>query len=120
MSEVKEELNKALLDLIQSATNAKDFLVGEIPDVVEQLLSWHFVSNLMQFMLGIIVLICSIICVWKGLKNLDNRKTEDFGIFLLFMSAFSFIFSVVLLNFEWLKIWVAPKVWLIEYISRLV
>lgn len=37
-----------------------------------------------------------------------------------FISFISFLISTNLLNLEWLQIWIAPKVWLLEYAAALV
>ena len=40
-----------------------------------------------------------------------------FALMVLFFVALPGLCSI---NFEWLKIWLAPKVWLIEYASNLI
>jgi len=121
----KEQLEIALVDLIQSSVKAKDFLVSELPEVVEQLLMWQFWYNLIWFVGSVGVLFFS----WKQIKKLykncrdDNWKDDNvvipnsIGMILL---GIPFLIALVEgINLVWLQIWVAPKVYLIEYLTSL-
>tara|TARA_B100001964_G_C14240746_1_gene604883 strand:- start:2373 stop:2789 length:417 start_codon:yes stop_codon:yes gene_type:complete len=122
---VKEPLEVALIDIVQSSVKAKDFLVSELPEVVEQLLMWQFWYNLIWFVGSVGVLFFS----WKQIKKLykncrdDNWKDDNvvipnsIGMILL---GIPFLIALVEgINLVWLQIWVAPKVYLIEYLTSL-
>lgn len=125
---MNEELQKAVAELIQKSIVAVQegsvFLAAEIPDVVYQLLLWHGVLNLMMFSLGMILLIGFIIVdynvgkwIWK------SHKESDWFYYLVPGSLFRLLYvipSIALLNLTWLQIWIAPKIFLIEYAAKLI
>jgi len=136
---VKTNLEQALSDILIGATEtmsqAKDFIVGELPDVVNQVLVWHFTSSLLEFIFGILLL-CSMAWVWikysgKGERKDDHRYywtlTHDDGgdfechvIFSFLITCTLVIISCsMLINITWLKIWLAPKLFMIEYAGSL-
>ena len=129
---MEEKLQLALSDLIQKTLQGvdatKDFLTAEIPDVVYQLLLWHGIYNFIKCFLSIIFFIISIIIIRSVLLN--KRAVEWDGYFFNSgmvwetirgcLSLVVLIISVCNVNFIWLQIWLAPKVWLIEYMGSLV
>ena len=124
---MNEELQKAIAELFNSAISAKDFLVGELPEYINQLLMWHAAHSALMCFLG--VLYCA---AWfypnyrhvLWLKNGGFKKLADDGndIVLLFhlLQFFLIIPVVEMFNLDWLKIMIAPKVWLVEYAASLV
>ena len=143
---MKEELQTALADLIsktlQGVDASKDFLTAEIPDVINQLMMWHgaysFIVCFMMFLI-LVVLAYINIKVFRVLKyassrpeeakklpsfitNYDRTRVDWVGLFpICLINLFAFVpFIVILENLDWLQVWIAPKVWLIEYMGRLV
>ena len=121
----KNKLEDALVEIINKANNgidsATDFLSAEIPDVIHQLLLWHGVYSFMLFAIG--VLFCAVwvklnIKQYKYVKE-NNLWNEPQMVANLFQT-FLFLVPVLTINLEWLKIWIAPKVWLLEYASKLI
>ena len=129
---MKEELQTALAELIQKtiqgAGSTKTFLIKEIPDVLNQLLMWHGWYNFILFLTGILIFILIIIFnrkQYKWIKKGFNEKGIDWADDkpYLMCNAFQFIWIIPyeeFLNLTWLQIWIAPKVWLIEYMTKLV
>lgn len=129
---MNEQLQQALTDLINKSMSGVDaatgFLAAEIPDVVSQLLMWHGVYSFMTMILGVSLLATTTLLLWKysGAIEIDGKYvfslTHDnegrisIHAMLTGMVAFSlYIGSGSLINLTWLKIWIAPKVWLLEY-----
>jgi hypothetical protein len=125
-------LDEALATLIEKSVSgidkASEFLVGEIPDVVYQLLLWHGVSSFIQFLIGVVLFT---FIVWKwwfdgAMARLYQKEKEEtgdgFGTMLFGNSCIgvALIPPLALINTEWLQIWIAPKVWLLEYAAQLV
>ncbi|MCP4985820.1 MAG: hypothetical protein GY928_07070 [Colwellia sp.] len=108
---VVEIINKA----IQGIDSTTDFLLSEIPEVIQQLLMWHFAKSLVLCVLFFSLSIVVAIYLFKALKESANSEL----IFILFCFLAIFV-PVTLLNNSWLMIWIAPKVWLIEYAANLV
>jgi len=126
---MSEELQKALSELLGKANDGIDsasgFLVAELPDVIHQLLMWHGVYSFITCLLSIITLIVT----YKVSINIANKTFNAEGesfinyphvIFpIAIISAIVVPVSLSYINIEWLQIWIAPKVWLIEYAAKL-
>ncbi len=139
-----EELQKKLLEMINSGT---DFLSEQIPDVLHQLLLWYGVYNFILFIVGITVMFGMPYLMYKLIKKYggvgdvheikdrwgDTRKvhkntlTHDYDGELASWNSLHivtiFFYLLILgvsMNLVWLQIWIAPKVWLIEYVNGLV
>lgn len=138
-----EALTNMLNMAVGGAERAGTMLAQEVPDVVVQLLTWHAVSyaiNVVVFTTLLLVglwIIKKIKVVWSiakpELKNERNfkwqwdsyrgeyRTTDNWQLIIVVMSIISFIIlSVSLYHIIYnlkmvLYIWVAPKVYLIEY-----
>lgn len=133
LNETMPILDKSLATLInKSVTEVESgvsFLQTQLPDVIHQLLMWKFVYSLSMFIFGIILLIGATYILFKYLgkgKKInpnDHREVENYTIILFIIGvAYIIIVSVAytLINLTWLQIWIAPKVWLIEYTSQLI
>jgi hypothetical protein len=121
-------LNDALVGIIQSATEAKSFLEGQVPDVVHQLLVYHMCAA--WFWTLWLVPVC---IVWgyfvKTLikkEVLTKKGWEQEAVSELLAMVVSVILIALtliffLMNIEGaLKVTFAPKVFLIEYMANLV
>jgi hypothetical protein len=125
---MNEELQNAITSLISgvlsSADKAGDFLAGELPVYLAQLITWYGVYNFILFITGLVLFIVPAIVDYKiGKRMLGLWSDDDFwscyviagSIVRLFVYSFPFVF----MNLTWLKIWIAPKVWLLEYMATL-
>lgn len=133
-------MNETLKPFIEKALSTIDstqnFLEAQIPEVITQLLLWHGVYNLIIFITSTIMIIMAIVMVSKLLKDLVNLEVkwiytkqngyEDLNVegFLAIVKAICIFLLLLLgilnLNLIWLQIWIAPKVFLIEYAATLV
>ena len=137
-------LDQALVNIINKTTagidSATTFLSEQIPDVVQQLLLWHFTYNLVLFISGVVLLIVTGVVLYKyGGKGRELTQEErryskyvstithdedgNAGPQLLatgFVTFAILMVSSTLINLTWLKIWLAPKIFLIEYTATLI
>ena len=122
-TEATNTLETVAIDLIQKTISnlegAKDFVVSELPDVVSQLLVWNGVESFIWFIVGVIILILMIYGNIRQIRYWKEQDEVDPRVLLNIIQMFTFIASIECLNITWLKIWLAPKVWLIEYVSEL-
>lgn len=109
-------LNKSLSGI--DAT--KDFLNQELPGVIREVLMWHGVYSFLLAVLAVALFICSFVCmryVFKeGFSEKYSLTKED--IKNIARCIFSFIatfIGLMIFDLTWLQIYIAPKVWLIEY-----
>ena len=115
---MNEELQGALAEILNGVLSAKDFVLAELPEVIYQLLLWKFAESIICLLAGIAAL--AICCIgakktWEWAAE-DGTGLEAITILWLLPTAFA-VFEG--LNIKWLQIWLAPKVYLIEYAASL-
>lgn len=118
---MNEQAQQALANLLSIAVDglngAVEFSKAQLPEVVEQLLMWHMVESLIWFIGSTILLIVSVgtfVGMYKG------RIEESDGLIMLSLCATPVGFLGMAFNLEWLKIMIAPKLYLLEYAAQLV
>ena len=130
---MNEQLQEALALLIGKTTNGieagAEFLTNEIPDVVQQLLLWYGVQSAIVAVLGVILLYLSIFFLNKMIlpKDKDNSVLHDsygfseLGIATTIASVLGLFigFPMSMQILETIQIYIAPKIWLIEYVANL-
>ena len=125
---MNEQAQQALAELLQKAVNGVDsittFSQAQLPEVINQLLIWNLVSSLLT-QVGCIAYLISFSLVTKRAYQYykDNKKDDliifaAMGLFIAWMSAVVAI-TAFFDNFAWIKIWLAPKLYLLEYASQL-
>jgi len=118
-----ETANNLLIDAAAALEAGAEWMAGEIPDVIEQLLLWHAVDSVLSCLLATAILV-----VWLVLDVMGGRMVKAKGSGeLLFL--YTVPLSVARLapiaiicnywNLVWLKILVAPKLYLLEYAALL-
>ena len=126
---MNQEMEKAVIELIKGAVanaeQAKQFILSETPEFVQQLLLWKAMTSVLLCLIGVAL---AALAVWyrrntKGLLEEAESESEKSNISfvrtlvlcgIVFLSVF-----VVFENMEWLQIWIAPKVYLVEYAASL-
>lgn len=121
MSEQKalSVLEQTLVDTINSTkegiTQGIDFASKQIPDVIEQLLKWKMVEASVYMVGGVILILTAIYVYRKFLKESDGAIV----VLSLPLGVGGIVcFTKNILTI--LQITVAPKIYLIEYVSHLV
>lgn len=119
---MNETLQQALTKLIEKALNgidsAGDFMAGQIPDVVHQLLIWKACSSALVMILGIFILFAPPLLFKKYWDAICRSDAEPFVMVLVATVPTGFFMFVY--NFDWLQIIIAPKLYLLEYAASLV
>ncbi|EEW3262244.1 hypothetical protein [Escherichia coli] len=125
---MNEQAQKILTDLLQRAANGVDaavsFSQSQIPDVVRQLLIWNFAASVIFSILGVLLFAGAQFGAWKVFKHLRKRWRDDelwehpeiIIIAVVYIVTFA---PLGWLSLDWLKIWLAPKLYLIEYAASL-
>jgi len=127
---MNEQANKILADLLQKASNGIDaavsFSQAQIPDVIHQLLMWNFAESIIFSLTGILLFLLVQYLTFRIFKYLRKEWEDDYFsdhpevivVFMLWLLVT--LITLTLLDLSWLKIWIAPKLYLIEYASHLV
>ena len=135
---MEKQLMEILAALMQNAAAAKDFMLSNVPDVVQQAMTWYFVQSLGMCVAGIVMLV--VVCFFDvriGMVLAEKvRKESGYDKYVHALLDEDFFAPYVVLGslprvpvyvvagclateFEWLKIWIAPKLWLIEKAAEL-
>jgi hypothetical protein len=146
--ELQKALGELLSKASNGIDSASGFLMAELPDVIYQLLMWHGVYNFILFIVCLLVplLIASNLNKLKltvppMIKEGEpdnfywrdgNRKYSSFSFncerteisIIADIAKWMIVFVSILacmanINLQWLQIWIAPKVWLLEYAAKL-
>lgn len=150
---MNDQLQQALAVVLQGATNAVQsgvsFLQAELPDVIQQLLTWKLAQAGLHSLLCLAVIVVFVVSLNRGLPiwkaysrgsrmyygNVANdeekegrrlmQENDDGDSFYKVLAAVSGPLSVVaaVIFLEAfgtvVQIWLAPKIYLIEYAARL-
>ncbi|WP_288500887.1 hypothetical protein [uncultured Erwinia sp.] len=127
---MNEQANKILADLLQKASNGIDaavsFSQAQIPDVIHQLLMWNFAESIIFSLTGVLLFLLAQYLTFRIFKYLRKEWEGDYfsdhpeSIFLFMAWLLINFIPINLLDLSWLKIWIAPKLYLIEYAAHLV
>lgn len=125
---MNEELTNALTATIDNMDDA--VLSGEahIPDVVRELLIWNGVESLLYYVMSLIGIY--IMYKWADKSDLDKWHDNDTdyngcpsgspGLELKYLTIVVIsIACLCMINLTWLKIMIAPKLYLVEYVINL-
>ena len=135
MSALEDKLLEVIDGILEATKAGASFAMEQIPDVVQQALTWHMIESLLFFSLGIILLIVAV--KWyhfvfnkkNGVAHNFNSKGEiqnhywNEGPMVGFV-VLSFITTLTALplvfcNLNWLMILVAPKWFLVTKFAAL-
>ena len=91
----------------------------QAPILVHEILSWYFTYNLILFIFSIVLLTVGNY-TWYRLGKWILIKDHDYIPVVLVPITVGNLAALTLFNLDWLKIWLAPRLWLIEYTANLV
>lgn len=127
MSELSKTANDLLVKMIdvtvESVSDVVEFSKQQIPDIIHQLLVWKIAESIVWLVLGALIMFTG---AWVT-NRFRERMNEDEAssgticqIIVTIVTAFIGICMIVSNLLDVLYIWLAPKVWLIEYAADLI
>lgn len=132
---MNDAIKKELIDFLQKVNSGVDkgvdFLQGELPEYISQLLMWHGVHSFLRFLIPFVCTLILLFIAYKGVKMKGRYfgKTDHDGdlpqlkfIVVTASTVLTAIFTMITINFfnlTWLKIWIAPKVFIVDYIASM-
>jgi len=133
-SPVSPELQNQLAQVIKAtkdgALQAADFIKEQAPEYVEQLLTFSLVVSLIQFVISLALLAMGVFFTFKlpTIYKYNNEEAsycwsvENAGRFwmIFVMAVVGIIVGLALIDFTWLKILIAPKLFLVEHVKSLI
>lgn len=120
---IQNVLQGTLIDIINGVVSAKDFLLEQTPDVLRQLLLWKMLESLIPFILGIFICIIMTVYWWYYVSKFDClTESQAFGLGLggITGTLILTLSTTACYSLTWLQIWIAPKIYLIEYAAELI
>ena len=131
---MNEQLQNALSGLLtktmEGVETASTFLVAELPDVVYQLLLWYGVRSIVETVLAISCVLFYIKLekkLYPFIKGkCDKSYDSDFAFYFGYLGMGSIPRAILLavaykhMSLDWLQIWIAPKIWLLEDSATLI
>lgn len=129
---MNDQLQKVLADIITRVTSGADAAIQfgkeQIPEVLKQLLVWNFTFSFLIWFSATAIIVGYVIWMLTKFrwwfKNQRSTTTElDAAVITITVvwGFISFIMTFVFwCNLDWLKIWVAPKLYLLEYAASLI
>jgi hypothetical protein len=123
--ELKDKLNEFLGKLIEGMEKAGNFAVDQIPDVVQQALTWFMVESLLWSITALPFLIISVWLPCSYFKSGGWWGEDPQGELVVPVLIGTLFFTgiggcVLASNLEWLQILVAPKWFIVSEMSKLV
>jgi hypothetical protein len=132
MNEQTENLiNQALAGAIENAVQAKDFVLSEAPEVLEQLILFKTVEHCFFCVFGIALVATFFFLIKpfiKACNDVDDAPYDKEGLFILksilygVFGIISIIIGLILFSNNLvpaMKVIFAPKIYLIEYAAQL-
>lgn len=129
---MNDQLQKVLADIITRVTSGADAAIQfgkeQIPEVLKQLLIWNFTFSFLIWFSATAVIVGYIIWMLTKFrwwfKNQRSTTTELDAAVITITVVWGFISFIMIFvfwcNLDWLKIWVAPKLYLLEYAASLI
>lgn len=120
---LENKLVETLDKMMEGVGQGVDFMSAQLPDYIEQLLTWFMIYNLTLFIIGLAIPVI----IYKVSKRVLKKCSDDgwwfdsefIGFMGIILTILLLLISLELINLQWLQILVAPKVWLVEYILQL-
>lgn len=139
---MSDKLENALADAIEKANSgidaATEFVMSELPEVIQQALTWYAIESAIFFCIGLIMALFAFKFFKSQLLFLKTKEgtarwarwsehDHDLnGLGMLYVGICAILDLVYICmmidgvsNWDWIKILVAPKLWLIEYAAKL-
>ena len=129
---MNDQLQKVLADIITRVTSGADAAIQfgkeQIPEVLKQLLIWNFTFSFLIWFSATAIIVGYIIWMLTKFKwwfkNQRTTTTELDAAVITITVVWGFISFIMIFvfwcNLDWLKIWVAPKLYLLEYAASLI
>ncbi len=120
-----EEIKAQLIPIIEGTkeglAKAVDFLCEQSPILVKEILWWHGVSSAILLLASVLVLCCLYRMRRKSYNTIkdswDDGPIPTLGISLAYAVGGMFGFIGCIEGWDWLKILIAPRLFLLEFMK---
>lgn len=122
MQKTDEVLATVLQKALEGVQSGGEWLAGQIPDLAQQLLTFSAVEDIILILLWIgLGTMCLLMGrYWMSLHQKDAYSDWNVGAWIARCVAPIFIIPLLINFTELFKIYLAPKIWLLEYTAALI
>ena len=113
-------LEQALKELLNNLTEAKQFVLAQAPDVLQQIIYKQFVSAIFVDIVAVVLIVITAGFTWWLIKRDKDIDPVVVPTLLFGFGALGFSIAGIVETYSALVAFFAPKVYLIEYIAKLV
>ena len=120
--ELSSRLESILLWIEETAKTTEAFVIEQTPIYIQELLAWNFWHSFLFFSIGVGMLIALGFCI-KKITTSGGEFWEDENVPVAVPVVLGTIICLIVgpiltfNNIDWLKIKIAPRVWLVEYVA---
>ena len=116
--QLQQRANEILLSILNKATDIGSAALDEIPLVVQELLHWKFAESVVH---NLAALLCFIITTALFRHGYKNQWDEPHHVLIPLVSTVTLAPIIGFnANMDFLQIWIAPRVYLLEYAATLI
>jgi len=112
-------LGKALEKTGNVIDKAVDMVQEQAPLLVHEVLVWYGTLGLIKFITAVLLMTVGNYVIYRLVKKLWAAVGEPTIILAIASEIVLSAASIHLFNLDWLKIWLAPRLWLIEYATNM-
>lgn len=120
---LKEQATLLLQKLIETAIQTGEFIKEQVPLVVQELITYHLVYAAVWCIIWATVAVLVLLGARKFIRLANEEEDSEYYIPAVLMIVFGTgpaTWASVTFLLDVVKLWLAPRVWLIEYASQLV
>jgi len=121
-SQLQAQVTTILTQIATSVGELKDYSVEQLPEIVQQYITYGIWSSSIYLGTSIVSLIICSILSYKGIRNYNKWGAEAVGVVLGFSLALGFISIFAFFDYlhKLILIITAPKVWFILELKNLI
>ena len=130
---MNEALQNELVEVLKLGKNsvlqAADIIKEQAPELVSQILVWEFVKSFLGFLIFLALLASFVFFSKREVKKIEENDGYEFfdapfpNAVPMIITGLVTLFSFMVISVEslaWLQILIAPKLFLVEYITDLI
>lgn len=119
-----EQIKSIALQLLEQVKQGADFIIGQLPDIANQIIVFKFWESTFWLcfcvFLSLAFIVLGILC-WKAEDSVSSAQGgwATLGMLFFVAAAAAFVLGAACYIPDMIKLKTAPKLYLIEYLSKL-
>ena len=118
--QLQNTVNEILQRSIEAFNKGADWMAGQIPDVIEQLLMWHATKSFILFFVAFALSVAFALNIKRFYRFVRAELEGAEPLVSLPVAMSMFFLWLAIQELAWLQILIAPKLYILEYAAELV